>query len=117
MMENSRKYKVLTLLAGIATAAVIVFSQLFYFQAATYCQKKVETEQQSKQAEKSHDFYVSIPSNTISSVSHIEISEAMAFVTETLFETEEDETPVEFPVIVNRLFQAMFRFIIAPNAP
>lgn len=116
-MEISRKYKILTLLAGIATALVIVFSQLFYFQAATYCQKKVETEQQSKQKEAGHEAYISIPSNTISSVSHIQISEGLTFVMETLFEAEETETTTETPTLVSGLLQTLFRFIIAPNAP
>lgn len=113
----SRKYKILTLLAGIATALVIVFSQLFYFQAATYCQKKVETEQQSRQQEAGHEAYISIPSNTISSVSHIQISDGLTFVMETLFEAEEAETNTEVPALVSSLLQTLFRFIIAPNAP
>lgn len=116
-MEISRKYKILTLLAGIATALVIVFSQLFYFQAATYCQKKVETEQQSQQKQTGHEAYISIPSNTISSVSHIQISEGLTFVMETLFEAEETEATTEVPSLVNGLFHTLFRFIIAPNAP
>jgi uncharacterized protein (UPF0128 family) len=116
-MEISRKYKILTLLAGIATALVIVFSQLFYFQAATYCQKKVETEQQSNKKETGHEAYISIPSNTIASVAHIEISDGVTFVMETLFEAEETETTREVPPLVRGLFHTLFRFIIAPNAP
>lgn len=116
-MKSLRKYRFLTLWVGIATAMVIIFSQLFYFQAATYCQKKADTEQHN-QKEKGTEAYISIPSSSISSVSHIEIHQALSFVIETLFENEKksEVTSVEAP-LAGRLFQTLFRFIIAPNAP
>ena len=123
-MESLLRHKILTLLAGIATAAVIIFSQLFYFQAATYCQEKAETEQHNEnlpagQAGKDADeSYISIPSSTISSTSHIELNQDLSFVLEILFESEsEAETGNEFTLPVNDLFQTLFRFIISPNAP
>lgn len=123
-MKIIGKYRILTLAAGIATACVIVFSQLFYFQAATYSLKKAETEQKEKNLpdtktgkENDQQAYISIPSNTISSVSHIEISDGISFVLETLLESKEGETRSELPVITNRLLHTLFRFIIAPNAP
>lgn len=113
----------LTLAAGIATACLIVFSQLFYFQAATYCQKEAKTQHQ-KQApikeagkEAGHQAYISIPSNTIASVSNIQMSEGLSFVLKTLLEPKEEQAVVEAPPLTNRLFQALFRFIIATNAP
>lgn len=123
-MKIIGKYRILTLVAGIATACVIVFSQLFYFQAATYSLKKAETEQKQKNLpdtkagkETGQEAYISIPSNTISSVSHIQISDGISFVLETLLEPKEDETRYELPIVTNRLFHTLFRFIIAPNAP
>ena len=105
------------LLAGIATAMLIVFSQLFYFQAATYCQKKADTEHRD-QKEKSNETYVSIPSSSITSVSNIEINQDLSFVIETLFDSNNESEPaVEVSSSVGRLFQTLFRFIIAPNAP
>jgi hypothetical protein len=122
-MKTSGKYRILTLAAGIATACLVVFSQLFYFQAATYCQKEAETQHQ-KQApvkeagkEAGHEAYVSIPSNTIASVSNIQISDGLLFVLETLLEPKEEQAVAEAPPLTNRLFQTLFRFIIATNAP
>jgi hypothetical protein len=122
-MKTLGKYQLLTLAAGIATACLIVFSQLFYFQAATYCQKEAETQHQKhvpvKEAGKDtgHDAYISIPSNTIASVSHIHMSDGLSFVLETLLEPKEDQTAAEVPPLTNRLFHTLFRFIIATNAP
>lgn len=122
-MKTVGKYRLLTLTAGIATACVIVFSQLFYFQAATYCQKEAETQHQKdlpvKETEKEqgHEAYISIPSNSITSVSTIQISEGLSFVLETLLEPKEEQTTTEVPPVANRLFQTLFRFIIATNAP
>ncbi len=116
-MKSLFRHKILTLLAGIATASVIIFSQLFYFQAATYCQEKVDTEQQDQNAD-STESHISIPSSTITSTSHIEINQDLSFVLEILFEREPDEetiTKVSLPV--NRFFQTLFTFIISPNAP
>ena len=123
-MKTNGKYRILTLVAGIVTAFLIVFSQLFYFQAARYCQKKAETEQKEKKQpegktgkEASHETYISLPTNSIPSVSHIHISDGISFVQETLLETTEEEGHTLLSPLVNRLFQTLFRFIIAPNAP
>lgn len=116
-MKSLFRHKILTLLAGIATAAVIIFSQLFYFQAANYCQEKAETEQQDQKKD-GPETHISIPSSTISSSSHIEITQDLSFVLEILFEREskeEEVTRISLPV--NRFFQTLFRFIISPNAP
>lgn len=104
-------------MAGIATAMVIIFSQLFYFQAATYCQEKVDTEQHDQKAGATES-YISIPSSTISSTSHIEINQDLNFVIEILFEREHDEENITtVSLSVNRFFQTLFTFIISPNAP
>lgn len=106
------------------TAGLVVFSQLFYFQAATYCQEKAHTQQKEKESPvkhgketTSHEAYISIPSNTITSVSAIQLSDGLSFVQEILFEPKENETVSDVPVLANRFFYTLFRFIIAPNAP
>lgn len=116
-MKSLSRHRILVLLTGITTAVIIVFSQLFYFQAATYCQKKATTEkhEQKKDAPKT---YFSIPSSTISSAPTVQINEDISFVLETLIEveTEEESTPtVSLPV--NKFFQTLFRVLISPNAP
>jgi hypothetical protein len=116
-MKSLGKYRILTLLAGLATALLIVFSQLFYFQAATYCQKKADTEHRD-QKDTGHETYISIPSSSIFSASNIEINQDLSFVIETLFDCKnETQSTVEVSPSIGRLFQTLFRFIIAPNAP
>lgn len=116
-MRSLLKHRIFILLAGIATAGVIVFSQLFYFQAATYCQNKAETEQQAQKAG-TEETYISIPSSTISSTSHIEINQDISFVLEILLEDDsEEEAPAKIALPVNKFFQTLFRFIVSPNAP
>jgi len=117
-MKSLFRHKILTLLAGIATAGVIVFSQLFYFQAANYCQEKVDTEQQDQKKKDGTETHISIPSSSISSSSHIELTHDLSFILEALFQSEskeEEVTSISLPV--NRFFQTLFRFIISPNAP
>jgi hypothetical protein len=116
-MKSLFRHKILTLLAGIATAGVIVFSQLFYFQAANYCQEKADTEQQAQKKDGS-ETHISIPSSSISSSTHIELTHDLVFILDALFESDSNEgeaTSISLPA--NRFFQTLFRFIISPNAP
>jgi hypothetical protein len=116
-MKSLLRHRILTLLAGIITAAIIVFSQLFYFQAANYCQEKASTEQHTKKTD-APETYFSIPSSTISCTPHIEIDQDISFVLETLLDLKSEETSA--PAIslpVNKFFQTLFRVIISPNAP
>lgn len=124
-MKTIGKYRILTLAAGIGTACLIVFSQLFYFQAATYCQKEAETQHEKgipvKETEKDsagdQQAFIAIPSNTIASASHIQLSDGLSFLQETLLEPREEQTVTRAPLLANRLFQTLFRFIISANAP
>ena len=115
-MKSLFRHKILTLLAGIATAALIVFSQLFYFQAANYCQKKADTEHHNQKKDATEN-YISIPSSTISTSSHVEIHQDLSFVLEVLIDRESEEETVAISFPVNRFFQTLFRFVISPNAP
>ena len=117
-MKSLFRHKMLTLLAGLATAGVIVFSQLFYFQAANYCQEKATTKQHEQKQKDAPESYISIPSSTISSAPHIEINQDLQFVLETLLKSESDE--ILIPTIslpVSKFFETLFRVIISPNAP
>lgn len=115
-MKSLFRHKILTLLAGIVAAGIIVFSQLFYFQAANYCQEKVDTEQHDQKSDLPES-YISIPS-TISSTSNVEIHQTPTFILETLLEKEVDaESDHTISLPVNKFFHTLFRFIISPNAP
>jgi hypothetical protein len=119
-MKSLEKHRKITLLMGIFTALVLVFSQLFYFQAAkqaaTYCQNQADTEQPGDNG--SQASFLSIPSSSIAVTPHIEINQELSFVLEILFNKENPDALVdEAPAIVSKFFQALFRVIIAPNAP
>lgn len=122
-MKTIGKYRIVTLAAGIATACLIVFSQLFYFQAANYCQNEAKTQHQKNVPvnetgkDAAHEAFIAIPSNTIFSVSNIQLSDGLSFLQETLLEPTGEQTEAEAPLRTNRLFQTLFRFIIATNAP
>jgi hypothetical protein len=118
-MKNLGKQRILILLLGVTTASVIIFSQIFYFQAATYCQEKAKTEQgdQDQQTD-SNASHISLPSSTISFAPHIELNQDLSFVLGALFEaTTREEVATDVVLPVNRLFHTLFRFIISPNAP
>lgn len=116
-MKGLLRHRILLLLAGVATAAVIVFSQLFYFQAANYCQEKVKSEQTDSPTGNVEN-YISIPSSSISSSSQIVINQELSFVMEILVEDEDNQEGESHCAIpVQKYFQTLFRFIISPNAP
>jgi hypothetical protein len=116
-MKSLEKYRTITLLAGIAVAFILVFSQLFYFQAADYCQKKAETQQQDKRSG-NPESYISLPSTSIISSSTIEINQDLSFILEILLDDEASTTLTEEAhQLVDKFFQALFRVIISPNAP
>lgn len=115
-MKSLFRHNILTLMVG-AIAVVIVFSQLFYFQAANYCQEKVDTQQHDQKTDVPES-HISIPSSTISSTSNVEIRQYFSFVLETLFEKESDEeSSNNISLPVNKFFHTLFRFIISSNAP
>jgi hypothetical protein len=116
-MKSLEKYKITTLLAGIAVAFVLVFSQLFYFQGADFCQKKAETQQQDKRSGSSES-YISLPSTSIISSSTIEINQELSFILEILLDDQTSPALTEEShQLVDKFFQALFRVIISPNAP
>ena len=116
-MKSFEKYKTITLLAGVAVAFVLVFSQLFYFQAADFCQEKAETQQQEKSSGTSES-YISLPSTSIISSSTIEINQELSFILEILDHDEiSTSIPEETNLLIDKFFQALFRVIISPNAP
>ncbi|HEY3403524.1 MAG TPA: hypothetical protein VGK59_09070 [Ohtaekwangia sp.] len=106
-----------TLVTGMATALVIVISQLFYFSAPQYTKTEVKTEQQQNQSEDAS--VISLPSSTLpSSATHVEFQQESFCLFEILFEEDEaTETAFDLKLPVSKLFQTLFQSIISPNAP
>jgi hypothetical protein len=105
---------------GIITALVIVFSQVFYFQASNYAKKEVKKEL-GKSDEKSSDrdnSYITLPSISQSSSTHVEVGHESSFLQEILFEDIKEKTHrLEIPFSLGSFFNTLFRVIISPNAP
>lgn len=123
-MTGKARIQTGTLVAGILTALVIVISQLFYFEAHHYTSKKeVKTEQQqgdhqSDQDQSGDGAYITLPSSTLPSSTHVEFNQETFCLFEILFEeekTEEHDFNVSLPL--SKFFQTLFGAIISPNAP
>ena len=106
-----------TLITGLATALLIIVSQLFYFAAPRHAKQDVKTEQQQEQSEDGS--FITLPSSTLpSSTAHVEFQQESFCLFEILFEEESElETVIDFELPVGKLFQTLFRAIISPNAP
>jgi len=116
-MRTLGKHRIATLMLGTITALVIVFSQLFYFQAADYCQQKAKTDQHTESS-KEEATYISIPSSTISSSQTIQLNQDFTFVLEILFDGDEEQPERGYPTVsLGKIFRTLFSVIIAPNAP
>ncbi len=109
------KHKIWTLFFGILTAMVIVLSQLFWFQAATFTKKVAETEQKSDAAkETTQEAQISLPSSSNTVV----VEHDFSFIHEILFEKENSpEVSKSVLLTAGKFFQTLFRAIISPNAP
>jgi hypothetical protein len=104
-------------IAVTLTALAIVFSQFFYFQPFNGSKCKVETEQQHDHQDEGQ-VYFSLPSSSLPSSTHVELSQTMFFLFEIIFEIRESEER-NFSVLLplNRFFKTLFDGVISPNAP
>jgi len=113
----NKNHKNWTLFFGIITASVIVLSQLFWFQAPTFSKKNAESKQKQDNAQQ-EEAHISLPSSSLPSGTSVEHAQQSSFIHEILFEQEKaSELSTSLPTTISRLFQTLFRVIIAPNAP
>lgn len=116
-MAKKAHVQTTTLAAGILTALIIVVSQLFYFETAHACKKEIKTEQQQGD-QSGDDAYITLPSSTLPSSTHVQFNQEAFCLFEILFEeenTEERDFNVSLPL--SKFFQTLFGAIISPNAP
>lgn len=103
---------------GLLTALAIVISQLFCFQAGTHAKAKKETKTEQQEQQNGDDTYVSIPSSSLPSSSHVELQQETFCLFEIILEDKEStthDTGIGLPI--NQFFQTLFGAIISPNAP
>ena len=113
------KHKNWTLFFGIITALVIVLSQLFWFQAATFTKKVAETEQKNNATkEATQEAQISLPSSSLPSSNTVVVEHDFSFIHEILFEKETSpEASKSVLLTAGKFFHTLFRAIISPNAP
>jgi hypothetical protein len=109
------------MIMGVITALVVVFSQVFYFQASNYAKKEVKSGQEKKQDKQSEtdNHYTSLPSiSQPTTATHVEADHESSFLLEILFEDKEEPTDLAaVPLSLGKFFHTLFRVIISPNAP
>lgn len=111
MKKGNAWYRSLTLIAGLAVAVGV--GQFFFFDLSEGTVSNAETEQSEEAA------FVSMPSVSLpSSSSVVETNQEFSFILEILFEDSHQEAETApFNRVFDKLLQALFRFVISPNAP
>jgi flagellar basal body-associated protein FliL len=113
----NNKQKNWTIFFGIITALVVVFTQLFWFQAADFSRKSAKTEQQAD-ASTETEAHISLPSTSLTTPNTIQVEQDFSFIHEILFEKESEKKPAQTLVsVAGKFFHTLFRAIISPNAP
>ncbi len=101
---------------GVLTAMLVVFSQLFFFEAASYAKKEIKTEKQENQP--GDELTITLPSFSQPSSVNVELHQKSFCLFEILFEKSNEERNAHpVPLLVGKFFQTLFRVIISPNAP
>ena len=111
-----------TMITGIVTALVIVFSQFFYFQDAASPKKLTNnhvTEKHEKQDKAQKKAVISLPSFSQQTSTHAEVNpKSSTFLFDIVFgESNEQDHSTAVPISVGKFFQTLFRVFISPNAP
>lgn len=126
------KNRKLIIILGAITAFVIVFSQVFLYQGASFRKEEVKTEKQDKdntdkqgkqgkqdkQTDPQEAFF-SIPSNSVLSSFHFEFTAKIILLQALFFEAPASQKNFadEIPISLGKYFHTLFHIIISPNAP
>lgn len=112
------KYRVTMMALGLLTATVVIFTQLFLYQATYSAQEEIKTEKTANASPVEKQVLMPTPSDTVLSSFHAGIHHEQVFLFEILFDRQDDAgwTP-EIPVSLGKYFITLFHIIISPNAP
>jgi hypothetical protein len=112
---KKRHVQSLSLLVGSLLAVVILCSQFFHYQVEG-SPKQVKTEQQESGETEGSTF--SLPSFSLPSPVHVQLSLDPHCLLEILFEDEQEKiVSTEAPHVPQKLLITLFSVIISPNAP
>lgn len=102
---------------GALTAAVVVFTQIFLYQAPPPVDSEIKTE---KSADKSsgEQILIATPFDSVLSSFHAGINHEPVFLFEILFDGQDSKGwAAEVPASLGKYFLTLFHTIISPNAP
>ena len=102
---------------GVLVVLGIVSSQIFYLSTGAPPKKLAKTEQH--QDENSEEqVYVSVPTSSLPSSTHLELNPNVFLLFEILFEEQLFEIPeLNFFSLSGQFFRTIFGVTISPNAP
>jgi hypothetical protein len=116
MRRLKSQKKTFTTPVALAVMVILVFCQLFYYHAADYTKKEIKTEQQDDQSE--GKLYISQPSSSLPSSTHVELNQTLIFLFEIVFENKRiEKRDINVSLPANRFFKTLFDGVISPNAP
>jgi FlaG/FlaF family flagellin (archaellin) len=116
-MKARKNIRLVTLLAGVLTALVIGYTQMFYAEVSQ--EQTSDTEQHSAASSQDEEHSILLPASySIPSSTHVVLQHDFSFIEEILLAAETDEqAPVALQLATGKLFRALFHYIISPNAP
>lgn len=118
----NQKNKIATLVLGIITAVVVVFSQLFCFQDFSIDAKSDSTEQGTNaenESDKTTENYITQLSSPSTTSSSIVVEQDFSFIQDIKQQVKEVKQELVSTLVIrtSKLFQTLFSAIISPNAP
>jgi hypothetical protein len=115
---KKEKIHLLTIMAGLLLAIAIVFSQVFQSQLTTHLKHDVKKTEQKKTDNQEEQLYSAAPSFSLPSSVQLHLNvEAYCLFEIVCSEEQHQSDSHESPLRPQKLFQTLFRVIIAPNAP
>jgi hypothetical protein len=118
----NQKNKIATLILGVITAVVVVFSQLFCFQDFSTDVKTDGTEQSANaenQSGNTAENYITQLSSPSTSSSTIVVEQEFSFIQDITQQIKEVRQELVSTLVIStgKLFETLFSAIISPNAP
>lgn len=118
----NQKNKIATLILGVVTAAVVIFSQLFCFQnfvdksTGQSIEQNADAESESDQTSENYITQLSSPSSSSNS---IVVEQEFSFIQDITQQIKEVKQELISTLIVRsgKFFETLFSAIISPNAP
>lgn len=115
--NNISKFKrSVAFVTGILAAAVILFTQSFYFEYATDVESKVKTEQSDNSDQ--DQAILKIGTEAVAQVAQVSLQNVLHFISNIYLDNSQ-QNHIEYrpKPLFNAYFHTLFRLIISPNAP